>query len=412
MIMFANLDNVNTLFWASGIIAIVLFHKILKAQNKAPQLIILLSILVLFQLTACVYNFLYTILVLGVYFIFHFKNYFSILSKNLWINLPLVLSGIVISYAYLYFIAIYPQKIHHWNFSQNLETLNLVSINFKDFTRALPNTLYGGSNEVSWILQYQSFFFGFAFILSGFAGLLMKFKDKKMILSVLLISLTIGFGGYIELFNTRLLLPLGLLFEQFDLYGFYRFPFRIVLVIVLMWILLISQFFNFLEKLTSKKVFYSLLVLFLAIFMLENIPYKRNYFEFNRYEQEKDRLKQTFENQTSKTILILPVEDFINQGADVNIYRSEHIYMYWQTAFNKNLINGQSSHSPPHMQELIKSLFYSHNIQENFGNYLNKYKIEVILFYGEDWGFMHSRLDFEEVRAIAQANDVEFQYIN
>jgi hypothetical protein len=282
--------------------------------------------------------------------------------------------------------------------------VKILSFHWKDFFRVLPGNIYHPSGpDTFWAFYYKSFFPGILMIILFLWGVILKTYRRKELVLVFLIAFIIGLGTFVVINKQRIMMPLGILFESFDLYGFYRFPFRMFLMMSLV-ICLFSVVP--LDRILSKVKYKWLAACALAvIFLVENIPLRRNYFHSDIYIAEGKFLEKAFSRQPMSTFLFLPTGDFID-GQTNNINRTENIYMYWQTCIRKNVMNGYSSFFPPERRELNKALL-EYNDRQLFINYLEKYDVSHIIYYTDKWKMEKCPVDLTSLAAIAKEQKID-----
>ncbi len=392
MFMFANIENINTLFIAPGIFAVYLFYRLINNEVviKKREAILFVGLMLL-QLVSSVYNFCYVLIFLLSIVLIHRKTFFQNIVQHKLKWSSIIASGFVLSLAYILFIIIFAdKKSTHWNFSSGLYVVKIFSITLDDFFRVLPHTLYNKGNSGSLILNYQSFFLGFTFIILTCVGIYRSKLRFKEFYIALFLSIIIGIGTYIQVNGQVILMPLGLLYEKLNAYSYFRFPYRILLLIVLLLSILASIGLDFIVSRTKFRI---IILLVAFAFFIENIPFKRSYTNFNIYYQEGQYIKSIL-NETNQNILLLPAGDLMNRdGMIPRMNETVYVFMYWQTIIKRNILNGNSGFLPPHIVELNDAIYKSEDPYESLVSYCLKYDVDMVIHYGDSWNFDTFPLD-------------------
>jgi hypothetical protein len=93
--------------------------------------------------------------------------------------------------------------------------------------------------------------------------------------------------------------------------------------------------------------------------LIENIPYKFQYFDSKKYLSVPDILL-TFTQSIPKNniLLIAPTSKMTEKKLNINLgeVNREYIYMYWQTKLKKTMINGSNGFVPYSSMSIYKSI--------------------------------------------------------
>jgi hypothetical protein len=407
MFILANIDNVNTIFFAPGILCITIFNSIVFEQKTQKKIVLLFSLLFLFQLTCSIYNFIYVVIFLSLFVLIYFKKNIAFLKivriKYLILYLPLL----GLSACYLYFVIFYPGKQNHWSFNIDLDSIKTFSFELKNFISVIPNTLYGSERE-SALFDMKSLFGGYIFYLVVLIGIKSFWKTSKGLLLIPLVCLIIGIGPYVSINETQILMPLGYLFNAIENYSYFRIPYRIYLLILLVLILVFSYGLQLIEKKLSKNKV--LIVIIALLIILENIPFKREYTDFTIYQNEGVYLAKLLNQPSINNVLFLPAGDLINRNGDPTVMnRTVYIFMYWQTCIGKNVINGSSAFNPPHTLELNEAFYNSITPHQALVQYCKKYKIDCVVHYTEPhWAFDEFNFNQQKIKIILEQNGIAY----
>ena len=407
MFMLANIDNINTVFFAPGIASIYVFLGIILEQKSQKRPLLIFSFLLAFQLFCSIYNFIYVVVFISLFLFLNYKRSVAFIK---FINKKYLLSFIpliVICCCYLYLIVFLPNKPDHWNFNVDLASIKTLSFELKNFTSAIPFSIHGPERKAL-LLDVKSFFSSYVFIIVILLGLKSFWKSHKVLLIIVLACFLIGVGPYISLNEKEILMPLGYLFNALDTYSYFRMPYRIYLLILLILILIFSYGLSWMEGSFRKS--YLILPVIGILIIFENIPLQRHYIYFSIYQKEGEELATLLDQAQVNNVLFLPAGDLINRNGDPTIMnRTIYIFMYWQSYIHKNVINGNSAFNPPHTRELNEALYNSTQPYQSLVMYCKKYKIDCVVQYVDPkWAFDDFNFDQQEIENVLQQNGVAY----
>lgn len=404
----ANLDNPNTVCLGPALLAIRAYVQWIE-HNTIRRLYAFL-ILSLWQLLASAYSFLYEGLFIITYSITYLPLFIRRIRSSPVISLStgfLLFAGTT-SYLALQFIL--SDKSAAYNYSNNAQAVQFISFHPLDFVRTLPGSLwYHSEIFYFWILQYKSLFSGFIFTALTSYALFRSYFQRPELLLTSFFAAVIGSGIYTEWNGQRIMLPLGWLFETFDLYSFYRAPFRIWFLIQACAILASIPVLEFAFRQCEHKKWPFILLSVLMIAEFTPIPPPT--WPSSKVFADADSLQKSYRNQSQGVFLFLPCGELVN-GQSPLINRADYIYMYFQACIHKNVVNGYDSFFPPERMELNEAL---RAWQENpllLRTYLIKYKVNQIIWFGPSHGFAPMEMPFEHVVKLCRELNIKLEVRN
>jgi hypothetical protein len=110
-----------------------------------------------------------------------------------------------------------------------------------------------------------------------------------------------------------------------------------------------------LEKINQRNI----VVIIIFGILIENIPYRFQYFDSEKYLSVPDSLLRLTQAMPKENVLlILPSTRMTEKKVNINLgeVNREYIYMYWQTKFEKTMINGSNGFVPYSSISLYKSI--------------------------------------------------------
>lgn len=408
----ANLDSPNVICFFYGIAAILFYYKMIR-EKKAYYLLPFLCFILL-QMIASMYNFMYVGFFIISITVVHLSSTFRFAQKNLLAVSASFIFLMLCLLFYLYILTGFTDKSAYHFWGANLEEIKAMSISWKDFVRPVKDGLYSDWFNIHsqyWATPLKALFLGFLVSFLGIIGLFKNIKRYPEFFIMVIISLILGAGSYAKLDDHIILLPLGWFFETFDLFGFFRFPFRFYLVVIFIFSILIPIYLN--SKIKGPNFRNLIIILFIVLFLIENTPLKRQYFDSNAIFEEGDRLKKKYAHQELSNFLFLPTPEVDGSGG-ANFNRTEYIYMYYQTQIRKNILNGSDAFMPVTRIELSNVMNSQINTSDenvnSVRNLLKKNKIAQIVFYSAGWGFEEQFLSFETVKQAADQLEIPIEY--
>lgn len=284
------------------------------------------------------YHFLFLFIVILVLILFTIKK--SIIKENfIWIVMAVLFLLLLISpYAYIYlFSGLSEIKINPVTES----VLKDLSLHLQDFTRSHPyNILYGSNQDESLIFYLHSINPGFI-LTSLFIMGLFKSKYKIVFVGLIFVFTILSCGPEILGIQN----PVYILMKSVGVDQFMRTPIRAFMVILIIACILSAQ--------SLRYIFQNRPFLGICIFiflMIENVPFKLQYFQSNAYVNPPENLLAVANDMNKDEVLwiqpstLYALDDIVLPG--IGQVNREYIYMYWQTIFKRDMVNGMNGYVP------------------------------------------------------------------
>ncbi len=348
----ASIDQVNVISAYPSIFCI--YFVIKWEKSKQINHLYLVSLFYGLQIYASGYLFFYLNIVLSIIAIFNWRYLIS--KEYLKKILVAVIIGITIISPYLYFYLFKSQEPYCFNAGRNTDIVSALSIKWAYFSNSLPyNILYGNSLDRNLLENIKSINLGFIFPLIAFCSLIFlpASKEKKISMSLLILFLLLGIGPIIKIFNFTFPSPIyNWILDPIHIDKFLRTPVRAFIPILIILVLLVLKI---LEQINKR----SIVVIIIFGILIENIPYRFQYFDSEKYLSVPDNLLSFTQNMPkNKILLITPTSKMTEKKLNINLgeVNREYIYMYWQTKFEKTMINGSNGFIPLENVELINDI--------------------------------------------------------
>ena len=342
------------------------------------------------------YVFLYLLVFFVVLSIYHGKIW---LQKQRILALFLsILVGLFLIFPYLYFADFGLAVIDSFN-PLNYNSLPKFSLHFSDLWRHLPNNyIYNIPqppivNETVRNINFAFLGLGFwcFFFLSVYS---LPFKTIRFLLIFLFVALFFSFGPTIQLLNFTILNPFEFLYSKVGLHSLFRIPARAFSLVIIAGSLTISFYLNRFPK--SKRI--QLSVALCCLFFLENVPSRLNLYSVKQFLPPDELIDffSTKEHHSDLVIAILPSSIFTGKGYNKyerSEFSREYAYMYWQTFFKVNLVNGMCGFCPPSRMEFNELSSKGLGVQV-----AKKYKLDYLILNTESTYWLEGeQLDLMEL---------------
>lgn len=370
----ANLENPNVLIFFPSFLSLIYLIKYLQFGKRKYIFISILVGGILIYLSPT--NFVMHIIIWTL-LSFGFSDEKSFLFKIKFITYSAFCFFIlIIPYIWFFIFKIYDLEVY--NLIKDKKFAFGVSLHLNNLWNVLPEHLYSKSyciTENPWLSKVKSAYLGVVFYLVFFWSIF-SLKKGNVWKIIFIVGLIIAVGPYFG-YNFNKLFPSLMypFYEYLHFDNYIRVPIRYFFISIFAATILIAKFFNFLE---SKGKGTWVLVLFFLI-IIENVPFKMEKYT----ERQKIVLNppiSTFElnkNENSwNSLLFLPSSLFNYEGD-----RHEYTYMYWQSFFRKNMVNGNLALIPKERMNLNELI---DNFDEtNLGLLLKNHPVDAIVFVKE-----------------------------
>lgn len=370
----ANLENPNVLIFFPSFSSLIF---LLKFKLSASKKDIIISILIggmLIYLSPT--NFVMHI-VLWTIFFFGLGLDSALFSKlKLFFFAAVLYFILVIPYVWFFIFKIY--NIDVYNLISNENLAFGTSMHLNNLFNALPEHIYNNNSldiGYTWLSKIKSAYLGVAFYFTLFYSFLLLRKDVY-IKTLIIIGLIIAIGPYFVI-NFKIISPSFMypFFEYLHFDNYIRVPIRYFFISIFAATILIAKLFNHLYS-NGKGAW---VIMLFCLIIIENVPLKMEKYS-ERQEIVLNPPTSTFEliknKDTWNSILFLPSSLFNYEGD-----RQEYIYMYWQTLFKKNIVNGNLAMIPKERM-ILKELIDSFD-KKNLNLILNNYPIDAIVYVKE-----------------------------
>ncbi len=346
--MLGNIENQNAVFGSAGIFAVALWIKGVRRNNSF--LIAISSLLMALQVYCSSYLFLFSMLVWGIFVMADFSN-----SRQKFYHIQRVAAyvlgvlGMILPFLWIYVIktpiseAINPIQLYH--FSPTL------CLTFSDLVRPLHNNLiYPALSdlEIDWLYKVHSAFPGLLFLVLSAIALMSSRKYRIRLLMVCMSGFILASGPEWKIGNYVFTAPMFPIYKYADFSNFLRFPVRAFQISLLALSVLAASGLAILLRKNSGKALL-ILIVSLAVFFAENVPVPFPVFQSSTFVPPPQSYIDFIKHKKNSVVLCLPSRIYDSPRyfrSPIGETAREHIYMYWKTFGNHNVINGSNGYMP------------------------------------------------------------------
>lgn len=283
---------------------------------------------------------------------------------------------LIIPYVWFFIFKIYDMDVY--NLIKDKKFAFGVSLHLNNLWNVLPEHLYSTNycfTDNPWLSKVKSAYLGVAFYFVFFWSIL-SLKNGNVWKIIFLVGLVIAVGPYFG-YNFNKISPslMWPFYEYLHFDNYIRVPIRYFFISIFAATILIAKLFNHLES-QGKGVW--VVVLFLLI-IVENVPLKmEKYTERQKIILNPPTTAFDFiKNENSwNSLLFLPSSLFNYEGD-----RQEYTYMYWQSFFRKNIVNGNLALLPKERMDL-KELIDNFD-ETNLDLLMKNHPVDAIVFVKE-----------------------------
>lgn len=335
--MISSIDQSNVLSIYPSLFTI--YYLLLFHQNQARKFLYIACLYAAIQIYCSGYHFFFLGVTIALLLLLNARAY--LLNMQRFIQLVIAFGFLLILISPFLFLYIFSYSAETIVNSVNDEIIKSISLHLKDFLQSHPyNLIYGDGQDKTILYYLHSILPGVSILILAFLGFL-KSESRWVYIILFIAFLLIALGPDLYFIKN----PVYILMHYFSLDQFMRTPVRAYMVILLILILLSVEILPSL----LKRLPY-LFLLFLGLYLVENVPYKLQYFESSKYIQAPEKL-MTFANslKDDEVLWIQPSKLYdIKEPVGVGLgqVNREYIYMYWQVKFKKNMINGMNGYVP------------------------------------------------------------------
>lgn len=334
----AQLDNPNLLVLCLGILA--LYHLFGFFQTHAPGRLLWAAALSALQVYMSPYGFVFIVVAIVIVLLFNLGKLWSLLTPRLIVAaivLPLVL---LLPFLLMQFREVADKPI---NILQRMDIIHYLSLNLDDFKYALPNNVLGNfSNRMGywWTSIIKCAFIGLILPALALLGALRAGKYRWMWLVIVLVGFLLALGPYVSVGGNKLFkAPFYVLYQSFGLENMIRVPIRAFLLSMLGLSVLAGM--GLTALLQRFNLGGQLLVLCIVLAAYASVQIPRPFYKhdsevaLNYVPEYFDTLRSDEAENNKQVVMNLPSALFSFEGD-----RREYWYMYWQTRYRLNTVNG------------------------------------------------------------------------
>ncbi len=337
-----SLDQQNVLSIYPSLLSV--YFIISAAKKDKPYLLLLASFFAGIQVYCSGYNFLFTGVVWGLLAIVHYAKLLEWLRKPVFWIAIISLVVYIAPFFFIYFLG--GLKGNSINTVSN-DILIQLSLHADNFFQAHPyNIIYGNRTDSNLLHYIGAVGIGCMFIVLCFTGLIYikSTKFRATFILIIMSGILLAFGPVWNFGGFSFDSPIFLILKSVQLDQYMRTPIR-AFMISLVPICIVSTYA--MEMIFARNRYLGLAVVFL--WCIENIPFKLQKFQSSLYLDVPHLVQEAADKLDSDQALwILPstIHQQITMPPGLGEINREYIYMYWQTRFKKNMINGMNGYYP------------------------------------------------------------------
>jgi hypothetical protein len=345
-----NKENQNAIFYGPGLLAI---HCQIKYYNSTNiKYLLWCSFWLAAQVYSSSYIFLFISVIAGTIWFKIILNKKSRGELNETIRSLFQFSALalVLISPFLYLYVYHPPIDSGYNPINLLNYTPTLSLNFKDFFRPLNNNLlYQAPNDmqIDWIRNFHCAFPGVLIITLAMSGAMFNSWGRWFLVTYLL-GIIVSWGPYIAVGDMVYKAPLYPLYKYCHFNNFLRLPVRAYGICALALALIAGAG---LKNLMSNLKRYSSIVFIICLFfmLIEQVPHHFRHFNSSKYLVIPKQLVSINMAEKQQNILFLPSRLYDTERyfkSEIGETAREHIYMFWKTSGNHNVLNGSNGYVP------------------------------------------------------------------
>lgn len=374
--MFCSLDQFNVYSLYPSFFSLYFFSKYLN--DKSSSNVFFGALFFVLQTYVSGYYFLFLSIILFCLFIkVYFFDKVSIKLKDFGIFIA-VTSVLILPFLYL--LTTFHLRDGLQNPMGNYEIISQLSFKLKNLINFHPyNLLYGGGEPKNLMQMMKSQSIGF--LLPIFSLFVIYYTRNYFIAILLFVVVLVSIGPILKYQHFTLYSPLYLFLELFDMNYILRMPLRAFVMATPIFILISIKFLED-KRINFKASAKVILVGFLILFLIENVPYKLQTYPSHKFINVPDNVSNALnEVKNDDVVLFLPstlftIRDMSPLGIDE--YNRDYIYMYWQVIFQINILNGLNGYvaeSRIRVNDALKS-----GDCELIGNILEEFSVTKVFY--------------------------------
>lgn len=290
------------------------------------------------------YYFLFLGLVFLVCATIYYKCIVNFYSKPyLWLSGVIILV-LIFPYVYLFMFSGLQDLVFTQMKEENVIGL---SVHMDNIFRTHPyNWIYGDKTDKSLLYYIGSVGLGYSLLVTSIIGIfnIVDSRLRRLLLLITLLGIIVFLGPVVKIGSLSISSPFYDFLKICGLEGYMRTPVRGFMIVLVVLSIISGLYISILIK--FKKW---LGIFVILIFLVENVPIKLQKYDSYKYVKVPDVITEKIKKEPYlKALWILPSRVFEEKTLPVGIGDAsrEYIYMYWQTQFRKNMINGFGGYYP------------------------------------------------------------------
>lgn len=345
---FGNVDSPNAFYLGTMFLCLRFSNKFMSNGNWRNLLIAVLWGAITLYFSA--YIFVFQALLLAFFWLYYYRKVLAV--EQLIGKLAVaVLLAVLLVLPYLVGFYFNPEGLSSaWNPVDNFNMIDKLSLDLTDLVRPLEgNLIYPVLKDG---LQNHPFFYsqhavypGILFSVLVIAGYWVSPSRSKVWLVLALIGFILAIGPAIHINGQRIPMPMELLYKYTGLDGAIRNPVRLWYLVL---IGMVGLTLPVVDKLLARPVGVLVLVVLSSIYVLENVPFNAPKYDASGYVYPDSGYLEALTVDEKLVVLELPSAVYTRGEwpRGLNEFSREYIYMFWQTKYNQNLINGCNGFLP------------------------------------------------------------------
>lgn len=340
--MLCSLDQQNVL---SIYPALLSCYAVLRYKADDGNLwIVVAAIMAGVQLYCSAYHFFFLFLVFSVLCILEFGYFLRLLRRSLfWVAIGIVIL-FALPFVHIYLFGDLHEQTHNF---VGQATKSSLSLHFTDWFKVHPyNLIYGAKQDKNLLHYIHAVGPGLALIclaVTGWWGLT-SLQLKRTFAFLIIVALFIAWGPIWQVASIQISSPVYLLIDGLMLEDLMRTPVRAYMIV-----LVVANILAAFAIIQYWAKYRGLLICLIAFWMLENIPYRLQQYNSIDFIRVPAAVIEAAELSTeAQPLWILPSALYEYPGLPVGLgeQNREYIYMFWQTRFKKNMVNGMNAYVP------------------------------------------------------------------
>jgi len=344
---FGNIDSPNAFYLGTMFICLHYSNRFLNSGEWKPLLLAVVWGAATFYFSA--YIFVFQAMLLAFFWIYHYSKVLAVPSLLPKLATAAALVAVLIA-PYLMFLSAPGGLSSAWNPVEHFGVLDILSLDLLDLIRTMKgNLLYpplkDGLYEHPFFYAQHAVFPGILLLVLAIVGYVVSPTRGRMWLLLTIGGFILAIGPAIHIAGVRIPMPMALAYEYTGLEAALRNPVRLWYLVLLG---LIGLTLPAIEKLLARPKGLLILVLVMFVYILENVPF--NIPKYNTTAYTKPDQQYINHLSTAKGGVVLELPSAVFTGGEwprgLNEFSREYIYMYWQTMYKQNTVNGCNGFLP------------------------------------------------------------------